>query len=96
MAPMYIIALPGTLGTLTEICCAWNNSTLCPLRGVDKPTIVAWKDPWEKVLVPLAVSLNFPANQIESIIFVENVTSAINALISRVEKEQCQLLCPQA
>ena len=33
-APRFIVALPGTLGTLAELCAAWNTATLCPLRCV--------------------------------------------------------------
>jgi uncharacterized protein (TIGR00725 family) len=80
MAPEYIIALPGTLGTLTELLCAWNNAALCSLRGVRPPVIIAWRTPWEALLTNTARMLNFPEEQIKLVVFVDGCDDAIKAL----------------
>jgi uncharacterized protein (TIGR00725 family) len=82
MAPDFIIALPGTLGTLTELLCAWNNAALCSLRGARAPVIIAWRQPWESILTDTAVRLSFPAEQIKLIVFVDGCDEAIAALSS--------------
>ena len=45
----YYVVLPGTLGTLTELVIIWQNSVLHP-KGKDRPLILCFRDPWEKVV----------------------------------------------
>lgn len=79
-APRRIIALPGTLGTLTEIYAAWNNAMLCPLRGAAPPRIVVWRTPWEGVLRGAGAALGLPAETMGCVVFVDSVEEAVAAL----------------
>jgi len=81
-APRCIVALPGTVGTLTELLCAWNTATLCALRGAPPPRIVAWRAPWAAALGGAADALELPADQRGMVVFVDSVDEAVAALRS--------------
>lgn len=44
------LILPGTMGTLTELCVAWNVAGLASMGKYTAPKIFCFRDPWEKTL----------------------------------------------
>lgn len=80
-APKFLIALPGTLGTATEIFCAWNNAMLCPLRGATPPRILCFRDPWEKVLSGVLAGLSLGDDVAKYIVYVDNVEECVRELL---------------
>ena len=86
-APRFSVALPGTLGTLTELLCAWNTATLAPLRGAPPPTIVAWRAPWEVVLGAASDELGLPADVRAAVVFVDTVEEAVATLVAALARE---------
>ena len=71
----YYVILPGTLGTLMELCMIWGQSLLHhPI--LPKPIIVAFRDPWETVIASLGSLLKLPANNLELIHFVDTPEEA--------------------
>ena len=83
-APALLVALPGTLGTLTEIMCAWGNATLCPLRGARAPLIVCWRKPWLPVLDAAVAGLALPAEVARCITYVDSVVECVAVLRAHV------------
>ena len=78
------IALRGTLGTLTEICAAWNSACLAPLGGQPTPLIVAFRDPWEAALLDVAKRLDVPQEHVDLLRFVDSVEEAVAAVVAYV------------
>ena len=80
--PRGVLALPGTLGTLTEIFCAWNMAVLAPLGKYRPFKVICWRDPWEAILLPAAERLSLAAEQRAALVFVSSVEEALAALCS--------------
>jgi uncharacterized protein (TIGR00725 family) len=76
----YFLVLPGTLGTLTELCVAWNVAGLGELGDYPPPRVFAFRDPWEKCLPPLAAGLGIPSAHLELVTFVDNAAHAIDLI----------------
>eukprot|EP00672_Neobodo_designis_P022674 CAMPEP_0174831884 /NCGR_PEP_ID=MMETSP1114-20130205/3363_1 /TAXON_ID=312471 /ORGANISM="Neobodo designis, Strain CCAP 1951/1" /LENGTH=247 /DNA_ID=CAMNT_0016065731 /DNA_START=29 /DNA_END=772 /DNA_ORIENTATION=- len=72
----YYIALPGTLGTLTEICMIWSLSVLHK-QGAAKPVILCFRDPWERALAPMAPVLGIPDDHMQALRFVDSVDECV-------------------
>lgn len=75
----YYVILPGTLGTLQELTQIWILSLLHP-AALDRPLIIAFRDPWEKLLQTIAESLNLPANNMELITFADTPEDVIRII----------------
>eukprot|EP00727_Mastigamoeba_balamuthi_P010950 m51a1_g6478 hypothetical protein (274) ;mRNA; r:105210-107172 len=70
-----IVVLPGSLGTLQEIVCAWTELKLAPMHSGPKPPkrVLAWENPWRKVIEGIADSLDFPQELSAMIEYVSGV-----------------------
>jgi len=70
------LILPGTVGTLTELCIVWNQGTLAIMNDRPPPAIIAWKSPWEEHIQHTAKLLNLPQNHVDFIRFVDTPEEA--------------------
>jgi predicted Rossmann-fold nucleotide-binding protein len=77
----YYVALPGTLGTLTEICMIWSLSVLHK-QGAAKPVILCFRDPWEKALAPMAPVLGIPDEHMAALTFVDTVEECVAIIVA--------------
>jgi uncharacterized protein (TIGR00730 family) len=71
----YYVILPGTLGTLMELAMIWGQSLLHH-PSLAKPVLVAFRDPWAKVVAALGTLLQLPANNTELIVYVDTPEEA--------------------
>ena len=78
--PRLIIALPGTLGTLTEICAAWNMAILAPIGKYAPFKLILWRDPWERLLGGACEQLALSPEQAAALVYVSSVEEALAAL----------------
>lgn len=83
----YYIALPGTLGTLTEIAIIWSLSVLHK-RGAAKPVILLFRDPWEAALVGLGKALEIPQDHMDAVRYVDSVDEAVAVIAADWEQQQ--------
>eukprot|EP00727_Mastigamoeba_balamuthi_P010948 m51a1_g6476 hypothetical protein (206) ;mRNA; r:93824-94813 len=81
-----IVVLPGSLGTLQEIVSAWSELRLAPMHAGPRPPqrLLAWEDPWRKVIEGIADSLDFPQDVVSMVEFVSGVDDVDNKLPSVV------------
>ena len=79
-------ALPGTLGTLTELMCAWNVAMLAPVGGYAAATIVAWRKPWQAILEHAGEALGLSAEQRALVVYVDSVEECVAALRARAAR----------
>ena len=80
-APRLLVALPGTLGTATEIFCAWNNAMLCQLRGATPPKIICFREPWEVVLTCVLTGLKLGDDVAKYIVYVDSAEECVRELL---------------
>ena len=85
-APRLLVALPGTLGTLTELMCAWNVAMLAPVGGYAAATIVAWRKPWQAILEHAGEALGLSAEQRALVVYVDSVAECVAALRARAAR----------
>ena len=85
-SPRLIVALPGTLGTLTELVAAWNVALLAPVGGYSAATIVAWRKPWEAILAHAGENMGLNVEQRGLVVFVDSVEECIEILRARVAR----------
>ncbi len=52
-----VVALPGSIGTLTELMAAWNTAYVAPFSGKDPKPIVAVGPLWEEIVSYLTEKL---------------------------------------
>eukprot|EP00744_Colponema_vietnamica_P019015 GILI01026877.1.p1 GENE.GILI01026877.1~~GILI01026877.1.p1 ORF type:complete len:204 (-),score=31.33 GILI01026877.1:47-598(-) len=76
----YFVVLPGTLGTLTELCLIWNISALLPAE--DRPIILAFRDPWEKCCKDACSTLGIRDEHLHLVQYVDTVSDVISVLTS--------------
>jgi len=74
------IALPGTLGTLTELVMAWNLAVVHPMSGRPSPPVFAMRQPWQKLLQACKEGLGIPEEDLAKIGFFEGVQDLIDLL----------------
>jgi uncharacterized protein (TIGR00730 family) len=77
----YYVILPGTLGTLMELTMIWGQSLLHH-PSLPKPVLVAFRDPWERVVASLGDMLKLPESNLELIVYVDTPQEASD-LISK-------------
>jgi uncharacterized protein (TIGR00730 family) len=78
-SPKAKIGLPGTLGTLTEIMCAWNVAALAPIGSYTPSKLILWRY-WEKIVSCACESMNLSSEQRELIVYVDSVEDCLKAL----------------
>ena len=81
-----LVALPGTLGTLTELMAAWNVALLAPIGGYEAATLVAWRKPWERIIDTCGAELALTAEQRALVRFVDGVDECVAVLKERAGK----------
>ena len=89
----YFVLLPGTLGTLTELCVVWNNATICalprspPVPAPRRPLILAYREPWARVVSALAGVLAMPPHLTEFVRFVDSAEEAVGLIVAEEAAE---------
>ncbi|MGH7564996.1 MAG: LOG family protein [Gemmatimonadota bacterium] len=76
------VVLPGGNGTLAELSLAWEHVRKGLLPGSERP-IVAWEDPWKKV-VELLAGGPYLGSGTEAIVWVNGVDEAVAAIRRRL------------
>ena len=82
-APRLLVALPGTLGTLTELMAAWNVALLAPIGGYEAATLIAWRQPWERIIRSVGEDLNLTPEQRACVVFVDSVEDCLAVIRAR-------------
>jgi hypothetical protein len=77
-----VVALPGSLGTLTELVVAWNMAFVAPFNGSRPKPIVAVGDIWRELMPMLAQRLETNGNLV---VCVETVEEAAEVIIGRLD-----------
>lgn len=75
-ASAYVV-LPGGVGTLGELAVTWEHLRKGLLE--DSRPLVAWEDPWRRVLAPLVEGPHLPGGE-EGIVWVDSVEAAVAAV----------------
>lgn len=78
--PRLIIALPGGLGTLTEICAAWNIAAIEGAHGQRPCSVIAWRRPWQALLGAACAGLGLTPAQQALVVYVDSVEEAVRAV----------------
>ena len=78
-APRLVVCLPGTLGTLTELCCAMNTALLHGLAGREVPRVFAWRAPWQSVVEHAGEALGLDAATRALVTYVDGVEEVVAA-----------------
>eukprot|EP00742_Colponemidia_sp_Colp-10_P000982 GILJ01001064.1.p1 GENE.GILJ01001064.1~~GILJ01001064.1.p1 ORF type:complete len:186 (-),score=24.56 GILJ01001064.1:29-586(-) len=79
--PEYFVILPGTVGTLLELCLIWNTATIGLLSPAGRrPLILAFRQPWEKFISSTHEILSLPQTHVDVVKFVDGVDDVIAAL----------------
>eukprot|EP00457_Paulinella_chromatophora_P013570 gb/GEZN01013890.1/.p1 GENE.gb/GEZN01013890.1/~~gb/GEZN01013890.1/.p1 ORF type:complete len:305 (-),score=47.13 gb/GEZN01013890.1/:71-919(-) len=73
------VILPGALGTLMEFIYVWNLSQMGPTEAKGL-TIIAFRDPWQKVCLDLSHTLSMPENVLSTLKFVDTAEEAVAIL----------------
>ncbi|MGH7550418.1 MAG: LOG family protein [Gemmatimonadota bacterium] len=76
------VVLPGGNGTLAELSLAWEHVRKGLLPGDERP-IVAWEEPWKKV-VGLLADGPYLGSGTEAIVWVNGVDEAVAAIRRRL------------
>jgi uncharacterized protein (TIGR00730 family) len=77
----YFVILPGTLGTLQELSTVWTLSYIHP-SGLPRPVILAFRDPWEKVVKSLTELLKLPDNVSSLVQFVDDAEDCMRVILA--------------
>lgn len=77
----YFVILPGTLGTLQELCSIWTLQTLHP-KKLPQPVIIAFRHPWKKCMFELQETLDLPEEQLRPIIYVDSAEEAMEIILA--------------
>lgn len=88
-----VLVLPGTLGTLTELCCAWN---LAALRGAvgdhaahPRLRVFAYEVPWRSVIEHCAAALQLKDDVVARIEYVADADAAMALLAADAGPPRC-------
>jgi uncharacterized protein (TIGR00725 family) len=78
------VALPGNVGTLTELLVYWNQETVMGTQqgatASKSLPVFAFREPWEKVIRVLAVLVGISDDDVAKIVFVDTVDELITKL----------------
>ena len=75
-----VVVLKGTLGTLTELCCAWNVAHLQALEGLPRLRVYAYEEPWRAIVAAAGASLGLDGHVARIIEFVKDTDDAMRLL----------------
>lgn len=75
----YYIVLPGTLGTLTELCIIWSLAVLHK-KDAPRPVILAWRNPWEAAVKACGGITAIPDDHMNAIQYVDSVDECIHII----------------
>jgi len=76
----YFVVLPGTLGTLTELCAAWNVAALGELGDYPPQRVFCYRKPWEAVLGGVVGGLGISKAHLDLVTFVDDAEEAMRAV----------------
>lgn len=77
----YFVILPGTLGTLQELSTVWTLAYIHP-NGLPKPVILAFRDPWERLIASVSEILKIPDNVRELVQFVDDAEDCMRVILA--------------
>lgn len=85
----YFVIMPGTLGTLTELCVIWNIAMLSSqLPATDppraRPLIFCYRDPWERVVQSVESLLAIPPEHANVIVYIDGHADAVARIVADV------------
>jgi len=66
------IVLPGSLGTLTELCLTWDVSAVSTLRQQQPLLLLAYRDPWERVITAIREIIPISEHFMSVLKYVDN------------------------
>lgn len=78
-ADAYIV-LPGSLGTLTELCLTWNVSTINVFGGRPPLKIFAWRTPWQQFVDSTKSIIPLPSHLLDCLVYVDSVEHVVTLL----------------
>jgi uncharacterized protein (TIGR00725 family) len=78
-----VIALPGSLGTATELLTAWNVAFVAPLSGAPRIPVVAVGRRWAGILDRLAVDLDADRSPVTT---VDSVPEAVAVVVAAQQR----------
>ena len=82
------LVMPGTLGTLTELCAVWNVAYLEELGGgATRRRIFAYQRPWKRLIEACAGELGLPHEVVRHIVFVEDADDALRRIAEADARE---------
>lgn len=81
----YYVILPGTLGTLQELTTIWTLSMIHH-SSLPRPLILAFRDPWEKLILSVAEILKLPDDNVKLITFVDDADDCMRAILEDAKR----------
>ena len=76
-----VVVLKGTLGTLTELCCAWNVAHLQALEGLQpRLRVYAYEEPWRALVAAAGGGLGLDDRVARIVEFVKDAEEAMRLL----------------
>jgi predicted Rossmann-fold nucleotide-binding protein len=67
----YYIVLPGTLGSLTELCIIWSLAVLHK-QGEPEPVILCFREPWQAAMDGVGAALKIPDAHMARLKYVDS------------------------
>lgn len=82
------VALPGMLGTLTEIVYVWEHASLARMHKTRKyPPIYLFKEPWRKVIEAMVETAGLFQEDFDLFRWVDTSEESIQAMIQELKTE---------
>ena len=75
------VALPGAIGTLTEIMVAWNLAVVAPFSGLKPKPLLTVGERWERVVNFLAEELHIPLESVYTVTGSSAVVPLLHTLL---------------
>lgn len=85
----YYVVLPGTMGTLVELCVIWQNCVLHP-KGRDRPVIFCFRQPWEGVIKHCCGALGIQKEFEEAIQYIDTPEECAEKILADYTAVQAQ------
>ncbi|HEX5630437.1 MAG TPA: LOG family protein, partial [Acidimicrobiia bacterium] len=78
-----VIALPGSLGTLTELVAAWNLAFVARFSATSPKPVVVVGTRWQQIVDDLSVLLDADRNLVTTVGTVEDAVNEVSARLTR-------------